>query len=171
MSNISGFSIFNNILAINLLLFYSNSAGRTLMGFHITCIPFFQISQQYIVENLSKNLPFKFYFRSSHCGSAEMNLTSIHEDAGLVPGLAQWVKDLTAVNCVVGGRCRLDPMFLCPWHRPAAVALIWPLVWEPPYAARAALKWKKRNYFKADGCLMYKVAQFLAVYVEIYLCS
>ena len=33
------------------------------------------------------------YFRSSHCGSVEMNPTSIPEDAGLIPGLAQWVKD------------------------------------------------------------------------------
>ena len=32
--------------------------------------------------------------RSSHCGSAVVNLTSIHEDTGLIPGLAQWVKDL-----------------------------------------------------------------------------
>jgi len=30
----------------------------------------------------------------SYCGAAETNLTRIHEYAGLIPGLAQWVKDL-----------------------------------------------------------------------------
>ena len=29
------------------------------------------------------------YIWSSHCGSAETNLTSIHEDTGSIPGLTQ----------------------------------------------------------------------------------
>ena len=33
-------------------------------------------------------------FRSSSCGSAVTNLTSIHEDRGLILAPAQWVKDL-----------------------------------------------------------------------------
>ena len=32
-------------------------------------------------------------FGSSHRGSAVTNLTSIHEDVGSIPDLAQWLKD------------------------------------------------------------------------------
>ena len=39
---------------------------------------------------------------SSCCGSLVMNSTHIHEDTGLIPGLAQWVKDpLFAMSCGV----------------------------------------------------------------------
>ena len=68
-------------------------------------------------------------FRSSHCGSVVTNPTSIHEDSGSIPGLAQWVKDLAL-------------MWL--WCRP--VTPIRPLAWEPPRAAGVALnKQTKRD--------------------------
>jgi len=38
---------------------------------------------------------------SSYCGLAEMNLTSIYEDAGSVLGLTQWSKDQVLLRAVV----------------------------------------------------------------------
>ena len=35
----------------------------------------------------------KYIFWSSHCGEVETNLTSIHEDEGSIPDLAQCFKD------------------------------------------------------------------------------
>ena len=86
------------------------------MSVYVHC----QLSKQTVTETLiEERIPFRIVFRksinkksegprrklqdsiekyercwSSHCGSVVTDLARIHEDAGSIPGLAQWIKDL-----------------------------------------------------------------------------
>ena len=52
------------------------------------------------------------------------------------------------MSCGVGRRRGSDPVLLWLWRRPAAVAPIRPLAWEPSYAMGAVLKNKTKKQKK-----------------------
>ena len=71
----------------------------------------------------------------------EMNLTSIHEVASLIPGLDQWglrIQHCHELRCRLQARPDLALLWL--WCRLAAIASTQPLAWEPPHAVGTALK-------------------------------
>ena len=92
--------------------------------------------------------------RSSHGGAVvNESKTRNHEVAGLIPWPCSvgWGSGIT-LSCGVGRRLGSDPALLWLWCRPAAVAPIRPLAWEPPYATGVALKSKKqKNKTKTKG--------------------
>ena len=79
-----------------------------------------------------------------------MNPTSIHEDAGSIPGPTRCVKDLA---------------LLWLWRRPAAVAPIWPLAQELPYAADATppkkIEKRKMNIYTKEEQIQWHKKQTL----------
>ena len=82
--------------------------------------------------------------------------TSIDKVSCLIPGFAQWVKDLALPGHIHKGGSVLALLWL--WCRLAAVALIQPLAWEFPYAARAALRRRKKIWGEGK---VYDITLFL----------
>ena len=69
------------------------------------------------------------------------------------------------MSCGVAHRRGLDLALLWLWCRLAAVALIRPLAWEPPYAAGAALKSRRKEKKKKGESEKGHITAFLILRV------
>ena len=99
-----GLNHFGGLWAIRVVLGYPGPGTRAIQGrgnVGLVCVGF-DTGDGRVVSGLaglcirgsSRASPGNSQPWSSRCGSGKMNPTSIHEDSGSIPGLAQWVKDL-----------------------------------------------------------------------------
>ena len=62
---------------------------------------------QVCLELILYHFTFNIEIWSSHCGAVETNPTRKHEVVGLIPGLAQWVKDLALLQVQVADTAQI----------------------------------------------------------------
>ena len=73
------------------------------------------------------------------------------------------------MSCGVGCRRGLDPVLLWLWRKPAAVAPIRPLAWEPPYAAGTAPeKAKRQKQNKQTKIISASINNFIKVHKMLF---